>query len=364
MSDLSRDCAWLARARALAENGRYTCAPNPMVGAVIVRAETAVGEGFHARAGQPHAELIALHAAGPAARGATLYVTLEPCCTHGRTPPCTDAIVRAGIARVVAGAVDPNPRHAGRGFDVLRQAGIEVQCLDDPACTALNERFNHFITTGRPFVHAKWAMSLDGKIATRTGASRWISAPESRAFVHRLRAEYDAVMVGIGTVLADRPQLNVRLDGTWRQPAKIVVDSRLRTPLDAPLLGAAPVIIACARPADERHAEALRAAGARILQLPDAHGSVDLTALVAALGNDGISSILVEGGATLLGALADQHLIQRVTAVIAPLIIGGQAAPTPVAGTGIAELSSAMHLTDTTVKSSGADTIISARTAT
>jgi len=361
---MSTDALWLARARALAQRGRFTCSPNPMVGAVIVQRGRIAGEGFHARPGEPHAEIIALRAAGPAARGATLYVTLEPCCTYGRTPPCTDAIIRAGIARVVAGTVDPNPRHAGRGFDLLRHAGIEVQCLDDPDCAALNERFNHFITTGRPFVHAKWAMSLDGKIATRTGASRWISSPESRAYVHRLRAEHDAVMVGIATVLADRPQLNVRLDGTWRQPVKIVVDSRLRTPLDAPLLDGAPVIIACAQPADTHQAEALRAAGARILHLPDAHGRVDLTALLAALGREGISSILVEGGATLLGALADQRLIQRVTAVIAPQIIGGHAAPPPVAGTGAAQLSAALRLPAVTLTSSGPDIIISGRTAT
>jgi len=361
---MSTDTLWLARARALAQRGRYTCSPNPMVGAVIVQHGRIAGEGFHERAGQPHAEIIALRAAGPAARGATLYVTLEPCCTYGRTPPCTEAIIRAGIARVVAGSLDPNPRHAGRGFDLLRRAGIEVRCLDDPDCSALNERFNHFITTGRPFVHAKWAMSVDGKIATHTGASRWISSPESRAYVHRLRAEYDAVMVGIGTLLADRPQLNVRLDGSWRQPLKIIVDSCLRTPLDAPLLEGAPVIIACAQPADTRHAEALRAAGARILQLPDAHGRVDLTALLAALGREDISSILVEGGATLLGALADQNLIQRVTAVIAPQIIGGLAAPSPVAGSGAAELAAALRLTAVTVISSGPDIIITGRTAT
>lgn len=358
---MSTDALWLARARVLAERSRYTCSPNPMVGAVIVRHGRIVGEGFHARAGLPHAEIVALQAAGPAARGACLYVTLEPCCTHGRTPPCTDAIIAAGLARVVIGTIDPNPAHAGRGLAILQAAGIETVCLNDPACAALNERFNFFITTRRPFVHAKWAMSLDGKIATRSGASRWISCPESRTFVHKLRAEHDAIMVGIGTVLADAPQLNVRLEGAWRQPTKIVVDSRLRTPLDAPLLQDAPVIIACAHPQDAQHAAALRAAGARILELPGPNGLVDLPALIAQLGADGISSVLVEGGATLLGALFDARLVQRVTAIIAPLLIGGQAAPAPVAGLGIDTLDAAARLSDVTVTACGADIILSAR---
>lgn len=353
------DLQWLARARALAERGRYTCSPNPMVGAVIVRDGRIVGEGFHARAGEAHAEVNALRAAGEAARGACLYVTLEPCSTYGRTPPCTDAIIQAGIVRVVVGTIDPNPAHAGRGLALLRAAGIETVCLDDPACAALNERFNHFITTRRPFVHAKWAMSLDGKIATATGASRWISCEASRVFVHKLRAEHDAVMVGIGTVLADRPHLNVRLEGTWRQPTKIVIDSRLRTPLDAPLLRGAPVIIACARIEDAARAAALQAAGARIVELPAADGRVDLSALLTWLGAEGITSVLVEGGAQLLGALHDAGLIQRVTAIIAPLLIGGAAAPSPLAGQGMQDLATAWRLTSVSVTPCGSDTIIS-----
>ncbi|MCX7847089.1 MAG: bifunctional diaminohydroxyphosphoribosylaminopyrimidine deaminase/5-amino-6-(5-phosphoribosylamino)uracil reductase RibD [bacterium] len=360
---MTADQHWLARARALAELGRYTCSPNPMVGAVIVRDGRIMGEGFHARAGEPHAEIHALRAAGPRARGACLYVTLEPCCTHGRTPPCTDAIIAAGIARVVVGTIDPNPAHAGRGLALLRQAGIETLCLNDRTCAELNERFNHFITTRRPFVHAKWAMSADGKIAPATGSARWISCPESRTYVHKLRAEYDAVMVGIGTVLADNPQLNVRLEGTWRQPTKIIIDSHLRTPANAALLQGAPTVIACARAADPSHADALRAAGARIIALPGPDDRVDLPALLELLGSEGITSVFVEGGAALFGSLFAAQLVQRATIIIAPMLLGGQSALSPIGGPGVPTVEAAWRLTDVTITSCGVDTILSGRVA-
>jgi diaminohydroxyphosphoribosylaminopyrimidine deaminase/5-amino-6-(5-phosphoribosylamino)uracil reductase len=360
-NSVTTDQQWLDYARTLAEEGRYTCSPNPMVGAVIVAGGACVGEGFHARTGGPHAEILALQAAGARAHGATLYVTLEPCSTHGRTPPCTDALVKAGVARVVVGAIDPNPAHAGRGLDLLREAGIDVVFADHAACRALNERFNHFVTTGRPFVHAKWAMSLDGKIATRTGASRWISGSASRELVHRLRSEYDAVMVGSGTVLADDPRLDVRLDGEWRQPVKVIVDSRCQTPEDAALLSGARTIIACGPAAPEARRDALRRAGAELWELPADSDGVALAVLLHRIGDAGLTGVLVEGGGTLLGSLMAQRLVQRVTVFIGPKLIGGAQAPGPVMGLGAATMADATALTHMQVRRCGADIIVTGR---
>ena len=362
MADAPHDAHWIAETMTLAEHGRWTCAPNPMVGAVVVRGGQAISRGWHTRAGGPHAEIVALAAAGALAHGATLYVSLEPCCTHGRTPPCTDAIIAAGIRRVVVATLDPNPAHQGRGLDVLRAQGIEALCVHDPGAEKLNERFNWFMTTRRPFVHAKWAMSLDGKIATRTGASKWISGPESRARVHQMRSEHDAVMVGIGTVRADNPRLDVRLDGDWLQPTKIVVDSHVATPADARVLEGAQVFIACAAPMDAGRAGQLEAAGAHLLLLPDASGTrVDLSALLDELGRRGISGVLVEGGGTLLGSLFDHRLVQRVTVFIAPVVIGGSMARSPVAGKGIEALADEFRLMDVATSICGEDVVVTGR---
>ena len=318
--------------------------------------------GYHHRIGEPHAEVIAIRQTGEQARGATLYVTLEPCSTFGRTPPCTEAIISAGLSRVVIGAIDPNPRHAGRGITILTDAGLQVSLLNDPACEALNEKFNHYMTTGQPFIHAKWAMSLDGKIATRTGESQWISGPGAREYTHKLRSEHDGIMVAIGTVLADDPQLDVRLEGDWRQPVKIVVDSTLRIPADARLLDTGVTIIACGREAPRERIAALRRAGIEVFRLPGAHATrVDLAALIQRLGAANISSILVEGGSILLGSLLDQGLVQRVTACIAPRIIGGAAAPGPVGGDGIARIADILPLREITVADYDNDIMVSGR---
>jgi len=361
MSPLPDDRHWLGLALDLAAKGRYTCAPNPMVGAVVVCDDACVGQGWHRRPGEPHAEINALHEAAGNARGATLVVSLEPCSTSGRTPPCTDAIIAAGIARVVVGTLDPNPAHRGRGLDLLLHHGIAVELVNDPAAERLNEKFNHFMGTGMPFVHAKWAMSLDGKSATRSRDARWISGESSRGIVHRMRAEHEAVMVGIGTVLADNPRLDVRLDGEWRQQEKVVVDSSLRTPADALLLKGAPAIIACRMGAEPARKDALEAAGARVIELPAAGQGVDLRALLSLLGRENITSVLVEGGSMLLGGLFDRQLVQRVTVFIAPMVIGGQGAPGPVAGGGVEHLASALRLTDIETRQSDGDLLVSGR---
>jgi diaminohydroxyphosphoribosylaminopyrimidine deaminase/5-amino-6-(5-phosphoribosylamino)uracil reductase len=341
----SSDYVWLQKARSIAVNGRWTCSPNPMVGAVIVKNGLAVAEGYHHRIGQEHAEVVALRNAGESARGATLYVTLEPCSTHGRTPPCTQAIIAAGISRVVIGAIDSNPMHAGRAVDILSAHAVRVDVAHDPACTELNEKFNHYITTGTPFVHAKWAMTLDGKIATRTGDSQWISNAASREYTHKLRSEYDAIMVGIRTVLADDPLLNVRLDGDWRQPVKVVVDSTCRIPLSAKIFTEGVTILACGADADMAKVAALRREGVEVMIEPSPHdGLVNLPAVIRRLGAANISGLLVEGGGILLGSLLDQHLVQRVTACIAPKIIGGHSAPGPVGGCGIETIAGAVEL--------------------
>ncbi len=331
-----------------------------MVGAVIVRAGDVVGTGWHMRAGEPHAEVHALRAAAARAAGATLYVTLEPCCTHGRTPPCTDAILAAGLARVVVGSLDPNPAHCGRGIDVLRAHGLAVEVVHDQACARLNEKFFHCMRTGLPFVHAKWAMTLDGKIATRSGDARWISCAASRALVHRLRAEYDAVLVGIGTVLRDDPRLNVRLDGTWRQPRKIVLDQHGRTPGTAALLQGAPAIIACGAAAPASAVGALTQRGAQVMRCPaDEHG-LALRALLACLAHAGITSILVEGGARVLGSFFDAGLVNRATIFIAPKLCGGAEAPSAFAGRGVEHMADALQLRDVQWHPSGDDLLVTA----
>ncbi len=351
---------WLKRALELAEEGRYTCSPNPMVGAVVVRDGEVVGEGYHHCAGEPHAEVNALRNAGDAARGATIYVTLEPCSTLGRTPPCTEAILRAGVSRVVVGAIDPSPAHAGKGLDILKAGGVAVDFADSSACEKLNEKFNFYAVTGMPFVHAKWAMTLDGKIATRTGDAKWISCPESRDYVHRLRAEHDAIMVGIGTVLVDNSRLNVRLEGEWRQPVKVIVDSRCRTPANAAALSGARTIIACGRAAAAEKICALENAGAEVVHVPDPESDrVDLRELLAHLGRESITSVLVEGGGTLLGSLFAERLVNRVTAFVAPKVAGGAEAPSPVGGIGVDNIADALELDDVKVLPCGCDVMIS-----
>ncbi len=358
----------MARALELAALGLGRTAPNPPVGSLIVRDGRIVAEGYHVAAGKPHAEAVALAQAGAAARGATLFVTLEPCCHHGRTPPCTDAIVEAGIAEVNYAAEDPDPRVAGNGRAALEAAGIRVHA---GACaSAANDLLRGYLkrqAEGRPWVIAKYAMSMDGKIATRSGDSRWISGELSRRFVHQLRDRVDAVIVGIGTVLADDPQLTVRpapADG--RQPHRIVVDSRLRLPPASRLaveLGAGTIVAYVdGEIAAQAGAAQLQAAGLELLPLPAAiDGRVDLRALARQLGTRGFNEVLVEGGGELLAGFVSADLVDELACCVAPIVVGGASAPTPVGGQGADRLIDAARFAIANVVQRGADVWITAR---
>jgi diaminohydroxyphosphoribosylaminopyrimidine deaminase/5-amino-6-(5-phosphoribosylamino)uracil reductase len=346
MTTLSEDARWMRRALRLAEKG-FT-PPNPMVGCVLVKAGKIVGEGYHPAAGQPHAEIFALRAAGEQARGATAYVTLEPCCHFGRTPPCTHALIAAGVARVVAATTDANPKVSGKGLEELRVAGIEVAVgVLEAEARRLNEAFFHYHTTGTPFVTLKAAMTLDGKIATHTGDSKWITGPEARRYVHRLRAQSGAVMVGIGTLLADDARLTARLPGVAlpRQPLRIVVDSHLRTPPHAQAVRLAseaaeetPLLIATTFDGHgdkQERTAALERCGVEVLRLPATpEGRVDLACLCKHLAERQVISVLVEGGGELHAALLAANLAHKALFFLAPKLVGGRDAPTPVEGIG------------------------------
>ncbi|MBS4032140.1 MAG: bifunctional diaminohydroxyphosphoribosylaminopyrimidine deaminase/5-amino-6-(5-phosphoribosylamino)uracil reductase RibD [Clostridiales bacterium] len=328
---------WLALD--LAAKGLGGTSPNPVVGAVIVKGGEVISTGYHQQAGGPHAEVIALDAAGEAARGATLYVTLEPCSHTGRTPPCVDKIIESGIRKVVVAMGDPNPLVNGRGLEKLRAAGIKVKSdvLDDKSAR-LNEVFVKYITTNKPFVTMKAAMTLDGKIATRTKASRWISSEKSREFGHRLRHHNDAIMVGVGTVLADNPSLTTRLPEGGHNPLRIIVDSKAATPLHAKVIAQSPesTLLFVTEAASPDQVESLRNAGADVVILTaDADGRVPLEEMMLELGRREITSVLVEGGSTLNFSLLAGELVDKVYFFIAPLIFGGVNAPSPVGGGGV-----------------------------
>ncbi|MHB1190339.1 MAG: bifunctional diaminohydroxyphosphoribosylaminopyrimidine deaminase/5-amino-6-(5-phosphoribosylamino)uracil reductase RibD [Armatimonadota bacterium] len=341
----------MRRALRLAKRGRTS--PNPMVGAVVVRDGRVVGEGFHPRAGEPHAEVFALRAAGDAARGAEMYVTLEPCCHHGRTPPCVEAIIEAGISVVHAAMIDPNPAVAGKGIQALRDAGLEVQVGEMEAdARELNRGFVKRITTGLPFVTWKAAMTLDGKIASSTGDSRWVTGERARREVHKLRAESDAVVVGIGTVLADDPELTVRAV-RGANPMRVVVDSRASTPPDARVLdGQAETVIAVTPSAPAERVNALRAVGAKVLTLPGKGGRVDLQALLVQLG---VNNVLLESGGEIAASMLANGLVDRGLIFIAPKVIGGRDAKTPVEGAGIPRMAEAIAASRPKVRRFGDD---------
>ncbi len=316
------DHGFMARALRLAELGLYSTTPNPRVGCVIVNGSTIVGEGWHRKAGEAHAEVHALQAAGDAARNATAYVTLEPCSHHGRTPPCAEALIFAGVTRVVAAMQDPNPQVAGRGLSMLSGAGIVAECglLEDEA-RELNIGFVSRMTRGRPWLRMKMAASLDGKTALENGVSQWITGAEARQDGHRWRARACAILSGIGTVRDDDPLLNVRGVETARQPLKVVVDSGLALPVEAKLFHGAGVLVATASEDAEKVA-ALRQQGAEIVCLPNADGRVDLTALLQELGRRGINELHVEGGFRLNGALLAAGLVDELLLYLAPCFIG------------------------------------------
>jgi len=319
------DHEFMARALRLAELGLYSSTPNPRVGCVIVKDGVVVGEGWHRRAGEAHAEIHALQAAGDQARGATAYVTLEPCSHHGRTPPCADALIAAGVSRVVAAMQDPNPQVSGRGLALLRNAGIVTDCgVLGSEAQELNIGFVSRMTRGRPWLRLKLATSLDGKTALENGASQWITGPEARQDGHRFRARACAILSGIGTVRDDDPLLNVRGVETERQPLKVVLDSRLELPLNAKLLEGGGVLVACAID-DAARSAALRQRGAEVLCLPNPEGKVDLPELMMELGRRGINEVHVEGGSRLSGALLVAGLVDEFLIYLAPCLIGHSA---------------------------------------
>lgn len=360
----SFDRRHMKTALGLAARGAGWVSPNPMVGAVLVREGEVVGRGWHRRYGAPHAEVEALRVAGARARGATLYVTLEPCNHHGRTPPCTTAILAAGVRRVVAATPDPNPAVTGGGTDFLRKQGVEVELglLADEA-RRLNEAWFKWVETGLPFVIAKAACSLDGKVATPSGESQWLTGQQARAFGHRLRHACDAILVGVGTVLADDPQLTTRLPGRpGKDPLRVVLDSRLRLPLGARLLhlnSPAPTLIATTEqaPADKR--KALQEMGAEVLPLPAEGGRVALLPLLKELGRRQIQSVLLEGGPEILGAFFDQRLVDKFYFFFAPKILGGKEAYPAVAGKGVARLLEAHRVEELRVRRLGPDLLLS-----
>jgi diaminohydroxyphosphoribosylaminopyrimidine deaminase/5-amino-6-(5-phosphoribosylamino)uracil reductase len=342
------DESWMRQALDLAERGRGCVEPNPLVGAVVVRDGHLVGEGWHQRYGQAHAEVNALAAAGETARGATLYVTLEPCCHHGKTPPCTDAVLRAGVRRVVVAMSDPFPAVAGNGTELLRAAGIAVQVgVCEAEARRLNAPYLKLLAAGRPYVHAKWAMTLDGKIATRSGDSRWISNEESRRRVHELRGRMDAIVVGIGTALADDPQLTARPPGP-RTAVRVVLDGKGRLPPAGRLASSArqtPVLVATAAALPENIAE-LRECGCEVLALPGGDGRVDVSALLAEMGRRRYTNVLVEGGAGVLGSFRDAGAIDEVHVFVAPRLAGGAEARTPMGGRGVEWIAEALRLAE------------------
>ena len=352
---------YMREALRVAENARGRTSPNPLVGAVIVRGGRIVATGWHRKAGTPHAEVHALRMAGELAKGATLYVTLEPCAHYGRTGPCAKAVVEAGIARVVIALKDPNPLVAGKGIAILEEAGIEVKCgVLAREAAKLNEAFLKWIQMGLPLVALKTAMSLDGKIATYTGASQWITGEAARQQVHKYRDEYDGILAGIGTVLSDDPSLTTRLpDDTGKNPVRIIADSLARTPVKAKILtdGAAKTIIAVTEAAPSDRVEALQAAGAEIL-VAGPGPQVDMPLLMKQLGEREITSVFVEGGGTVNFSLLKAGLVDKVYAFVAPKIIGGREAKTPVEGEGFATLTEAVELTDLEARTIGRDVLL------
>ncbi len=328
MSEFSAaDHDHMAEALRLAELGLYTTDPNPRVGAVVVKDGKAVGRGYHLRAGEAHAEVLALKEAGAAAKGATIYVTLEPCAHHGKTPPCMEAVAAAGIARVVAAMTDPNPQVSGKGFEFLKGKGIQVASgLMEAKARALNPGFISRMTRGRPWVRSKLAVSLDGRTALANGESKWISGEASREDVHRWRAQSSAVLTGIGTLLADDPSLNVRLPGEWRQPKKVVVDTNLSTPPTAKIFKNEPDAVYIATGVDdpEEH-ELLANLGANIQVFPEKRGFMDLQAILETLAELECNEVLVEAGAGMNGAFLAAGLIDELIVYMAPHMLGDSA---------------------------------------
>lgn len=355
------DLKFMSLALDLARKGRGRTSPNPVVGAVIVNDGQIVGQGWHQKAGLAHAEIHALEQASTRSKNATIYVTLEPCCHHGRTGPCTDAIIQAGIKRVVLGMKDPNPLVAGCGIEILRDHGIDVDTgiLADEAAR-LNAPFIKWISCKLPFVTLKSAISLDGKIATRTGHSQWITSEQSRLQVHRMRDAADAVVTGIGTVLADNPALTTRLPEGGKSPCRVVLDRLCRIPLDAKLVSdqAAPTLIFVSEIAPASKIKSLQQQGIELVICPETEGQLDLDFVFHQLGERCLTHVLVEAGGTLNSALLYGNYVDRVVLFMAPLLIGGQNAPGAFAGLGCDVLSGAVALEEIIIEKMGPDLMV------
>jgi diaminohydroxyphosphoribosylaminopyrimidine deaminase / 5-amino-6-(5-phosphoribosylamino)uracil reductase len=354
---------YMERALHLAGKGIGTTSPNPRVGAVVVKNGDTVGEGWHKKAGEPHAEVIALKKAGKYAKQATLYVTLEPCSTTGHTPPCTDEIIRAGISRVIIGTTDPNPKHSGRGIKILANKGITVKTgVLEAKCMRINEGFEKYITQGLPFVTLKLAMSLDGRIATRKGDSKWITGEKSRKYAHILRNQSDAIMVGIGTVKQDNPLLTIRLKKSKIiQPKKIVVDARGEISTESNLLSAdsaSSTIVALTSLAPTWKLDEIGLTRAETIICKDNNGRVDLIDLMRKIAKKGIVYLLVEGGGTLVAGIIDSGLADKIAFFYAPVIIGGKDAVGAVMGEGVPKISDALRIGDIKLTRIGADFLL------
>ena len=358
----------LARTLELAQRGLGSVHPNPVVGAVVVRDGRVLGEGWHAHYGGPHAEVNAIAACGGQdLRGATIYVSLEPCCHQGKTPPCTDAILAAGISRVVVASDDPTEKASGRGLGILRDEGVEVDVADGELAAAarlLNQAFRKHARTGHPWVLFKSAMSLDGKVATAQGDSKWISSEASRELAHRWRASVDAVAVGIGTALSDDPQLTARLPDVTRQPRRVVFDSTARLPLDSQLVRASaevPLTVVISRAAPRTAADALEMAGADVVVATGQNEPARVRSALAQLGDRGIASLLLEGGPRLAGAFLDAGEVDEARFFLAPILVGGRAARDPLEGEGVERIADAVRALTLTCARSADDVLLTAR---
>jgi diaminohydroxyphosphoribosylaminopyrimidine deaminase/5-amino-6-(5-phosphoribosylamino)uracil reductase len=354
------DEQWMKNVLRLARKGQGRTSPNPMVGAILVKNRRIIGEGYHAKAGEAHAEIVALERAGEKAKGATLYLNLEPCTHYGRTPPCAPRVIGAGVKRVVIGMKDPNPLVQGKGIAGLVAAGLAVEVgILEKECRILNEVFCKYIVKKEPFVIVKAAATLDGKIATRTGDSKWISSEVSRRWVHRLRNQVDGIVVGIGTVLKDNPLLTARIRG-GRDPLRVVLDSRLRIPENARILKTSPskVIIATSRAAPDEKVKRLEKRGVRVLILKSRSERVDLKSFVARLGAMGLTSLMVEGGSEVNGSFLDEGLVDKLILFVAPKLIGDIRAPSIFGGKGVAKIGEVRDLRDVNVRRMGGDILI------
>ena len=369
MTDVIQDVSYMNLALRLAAKGRGRTSPNPMVGAVIVNKGRVVGKGYHRRAGGPHAEIIALHQAGPQARGGTLYVTLEPCChIHKRTPPCVPFLIHSNLHRIVVAMRDPNPFVRGKGIRQLRQAGLVVaEGCGEKEAEQLNESYIHWIKTGRPFVILKGAMTVDGKIATAQGESKWITGEKTRHHVHRIRSQVDAIMVGLGTVLKDDPLLSARIwedlkrNARIRQPLRVVVDSHLRIPLSRNILKwpiQQPIIIATTRQASKSKIKRLKDLGVMVLVLPRVRGRVSLAACLSRLGEMGVTSVLLEGGSELNATALHLRVVNKIMLYVAPRLLGGQDAISLVGGRSPLKLTNALSIKDMKILPLGQDYLL------